>query len=140
MKGQSSVRDLILTVNTLAGEVEGETGLLRDGALAGIGDAAARKQKAATRYEDAYKAIAAETDFPATLSAPARRELLAAARRLEAALKENSRTLAAMREASMRLIGRIIEAVNQSSPASGYTASGRLAADPALIPARRERV
>jgi len=138
MKG--SARQLILTVNTLAREIEGETGLLRDGALAGIGEAAARKQQAATSYEAAYNAVAATADFPAVLPAPTRRELLIAAKRLETALKDNSRTVAAMREASMRLIGRIIEAVNQSSPASGYTASGRLAAEPGAISGFRERV
>lgn len=138
MKG--SVRELIVTVNTLAREIEGETGLLRDGALAGIGDAASRKQQAATGYEAAYKALAAEPGFPPPLPAPVRQELLAAAKRLEVALKDNSRTVAAMREASMRLIGRIIEAVNQCSPASGYTAAGRLAAEPGAISGFRERV
>ena len=137
---KNSMRQLILTVSALAREIEGETGLLRAGALTGIGDAAARKQQAALSYEEAYKALAAESGFPDSLPAPARQELLTAARRLESALKENNRTLAAMREASMRLIGRIIEAVNQNSPATGYTSAGRLAAEPGAMSGYRERV
>ena len=137
---KNSVRHLVLTVSALAREVEGETGLLRAGALAGLGEAAMRKQQAALSYEEAYKTLAADAGFPASLSAPTRHELLTAARRLEAALKENSRTVAAMREASMRLIGRIIEAVNQNSPATGYTAAGRLAAEPGTMSGYRERV
>jgi hypothetical protein len=137
---KNSVRQLVLTVSTLTREIEGETGLLRTGALAGIGEAAARKQQAAFGYEEAYKMLAADAGFPAALPASDRQELLTAVRRLEAALKENTRTVAAMREASMRLIGRIIEAVNQNSPASGYTAAGRLAAEPGAVSGYRERV
>jgi hypothetical protein len=138
MKG--SVRQLIVSLDALAREIESETGLLRNGALDGLGVAVARKQAAAASYENAWQAVAADAGFPASLPASTRRELLAAATRLEAALKDNSRALTAMREAGMRLIGRIIEAVNQTSPASGYTAAGRLAAEPGAVTGFRERV
>ena len=47
--------DLMASMKALTEEVEAETGLLRRGEFAEIGDAVARKQQAAARYEAALK-------------------------------------------------------------------------------------
>ncbi len=132
--------DLMASMKALTDEVEAETGLLRRGQFAEIGAAVARKQQAATRYEEALKAFAAESKLAASLPDRMRRDLRAAARRLEIILSDNSRLVAANREASTRLIGRIIEAASQNSAAGGYTAAGKLAVEPTAATAFGERV
>ena len=132
--------DLMASMKALAEEVEAETGLLRRGQFAELGTAVARKQEAATRYEAALKAFAAQSQAALSLPERLRRDLRAAARKLEIVLSDNSRLVAANREASTRLIGRIIEAASQNSAAGGYTAAGKIAVEPTTAAAFGERV
>jgi len=132
--------DLMASMKALAEEVEAETGLLRRGEFAGLGAAVARKQEAATRYEAALKTFAAQSRAAISLPERMRRDLRAAARKLEIVLSDNSRLVAANREASTRLIGRIIEAASQNPAAGGYTAAGKIAVEPAAAAAFGERV
>ena len=132
--------DLLASMKTLIDEVEAETGLLRRGEFAEIGTAAARKQQAATHYEETLKTFKAEMTLAVSLPERMRRDLRAAARRLEIVLSDNSRLVAANREASTRLIGRIIEAASQNTAAGGYTASGKLATEPTAATAFGARV
>jgi hypothetical protein len=131
---------LIANMNALITAVEAETDLLRRGRFGDLADASAAKQQAASGYERALKALAAESGAVKSWPDLLRRDLRAAARRLEIVLGDNSRMIAANREASTRLIGRIIEAAGQVSAAGGYTAAGTLAAEPAAVSAFRERV
>jgi hypothetical protein len=131
---------LIASINALIKAVEAETDLLRRGRFAELADVSAGKQQAATGYEQALKALAAEPGAAKALPELLRRDLRAAARRLEIVLGDNSRMIAANREASTRLIGRIIEAASQVSSAGGYTAAGTLAVESAAVSAFRERV
>ena len=131
---------LLSSMKALTDEVEAETGLLRRGEFAEIGAAAARKQQAATHYEEALKTFKAEMHLAVSLPERVRRDLRAAARRLEIVLSDNSRLVAANREASTRLIGRIIEAASQNTAAGGYTASGKLATEPTAATAFGARV
>jgi hypothetical protein len=132
--------DLIASMKALIAAVEAETGLLRGGRFADLAATAARKQQAAANYEAAFKAVAAMPDLTKNLPELVRRDLRAAARQLQIVLGDNSRMVTANREASTRLIGRIIEAASQSTAAGGYTASGKLAVEPAAVSAFRERV
>lgn len=132
--------DLMASMKALAEEVEAETGLLRRGQFAELGAAVARKQEAATRYEAALKAFAAHSQAALSLPERLRRDLRAAARKLEIVLSDNSRLVAANREASTRLIGRIIEAASQNPAAGGYTAAGKIAVEPTAAAAFGERV
>ena len=131
---------LIASMNALIKAVETETDLLRRGRFGELAEAGAVKQQAATGYEQLLKALAAEPGAAKSLPDLLRRDLRAAARRLEIVLGDNSRMIAANREASTRLIGRIIEAAGQASAAGGYTAAGTLAVEPAAVSAFRERV
>jgi hypothetical protein len=131
---------LIASINALTKEVEAETDLLRQGRFAELAAAGTRKQQAAAAYEQALTVLTAEPGSAKSLPELIRRDLRAAARRLEILLADNSRMLAANREASTRLIGRIIEAASQVSSAGGYTAAGTLAVEPAALSAFRERV
>jgi hypothetical protein len=131
---------LIASMSALIKTVEVETDLLRQGRFGDLADASATKQQAAAGYEQALKALAAESGAAKSLPDLLRRDLRAAARRLEIALGDNSRMIAANREASTRLIGRIIDAAGQVSAAGGYTAAGTLAVEPAAVSAFRERV
>ncbi|HUL08920.1 MAG TPA: hypothetical protein VLV76_21500 [Candidatus Acidoferrum sp.] len=132
--------DLMACMKALAQEVEAETGLLRRGEFAQLGDAVARKQQAAARYEEALKAFAAQSQAALSLPERLRRDLRAAARKLEIVLSDNGRLVAANREASTRLIGRIIEAATQNTAAAGYTAAGKIAPEPAAATAFGARV
>jgi hypothetical protein len=132
--------DLMASMKALTEEVEAETGLLRRGEFAELGAAVTRKQQAASRYEEALKTFATQAKAAVSLPERLRRDLRAAARRLEIVLSDNSRLVAANREASTRLIGRIIEAASQNTAAGGYTATGKLAAEPAAATAFGERV
>ena len=132
--------DLLASMMALTDEVEAETGLLRRGEFAELSAAVTRKQQAAARYEEALKAFAAQAKAAISLTERQRRDLRAAARRLEIVLSDNSRLVAANREASTRLIGRIIEAASQNPAAGGYTASGKLATEPAAATAFGARV
>jgi len=132
--------DLLASMKALTDEVEAETGLLRRGEFAELGGAVARKQQAATHYEVALKTFKAEMTAAVSLPERMRRDLRAAARRLEIVLSDNSRLVAANREASTRLIGRIIEAASQNTAAGGYTASGKLATEPTAATAFGARV
>jgi hypothetical protein len=132
--------DLMASMKALTQEVEAETGLLRRGEFAELGTAVTRKQEAATRYEAALKAFAAQAQAALSLPERMRRDLRAAARKLEIVLSDNSRLVAANREASTRLIGRIIEAASQNTAAGGYTAAGKIAVDPTAAAAFGERV
>ena len=132
--------DLMVTMKALTEEVEAETGLLRRGEFAELGAAVTRKQEAATRYEAALKAFAAQAQAALSLPERMRRDLRAAARKLEIVLSDNSRLVAANREASTRLIGRIIEAATQNTAAAGYTATGKIAPEPAAATAFGARV
>ena len=131
---------LIASMNALIKAVEAETDLLQRGRFAELATAAAAKQQAAAGYEQGLKALAAEPGAAKSLPELLRRDLRAAARRLEIVLGDNSRMIAANREASTRLIGRIIEAASQVSAAGGYTATGALAVESAAVSAFRERV
>lgn len=72
---------------------------------------------------------------------PVDRDLLrAAALRLDKALKENTRIIAAARDASLRLVSQIIDATNRAPAATRYTNTGRLAADSAGMARFHERV
>jgi hypothetical protein len=132
--------DLMASMKALTEEVEAETGLLRRGQFAELGAAVARKQEAATRYEAALKTFAAQSQVALSLPERLRRDLRAAARKLEIVLSDNSRLVAANREASTRLIGRIIEAASQNPSAGGYTAAGKIAVEPTAAAAFGERV
>ena len=132
--------DLMASMKALTEEVEAETGLLRRGEFAELGTAVTRKQEAATRYEAALKAFAAQAQAALSLPERMRRDLRAAARKLEIVLSDNSRLVAANREASTRLIGRIIEAASQNTAGGGYTAAGKIAVDPTAAAAFGERV
>jgi hypothetical protein len=132
--------DLMASMKALAEEVEAETGLLRRGEFAQLGDAVARKQQAAARYEEALKAFAAHAQAALSLPERLRRDLRAAARKLEIVLSDNGRLVAANREASTRLIGRIIEAATQNTAAAGYTAAGKIAPEPVAATAFGARV
>jgi hypothetical protein len=127
-------------MKALPEEVEAETGLVRRGQFAELGAAVARKQEAATRYEAALKTFAAQSQVALSLPERLRRDLRAAARKLEIVLSDNSRLVAANREASTRLIGRIIEAASQNPSAGGYTAAGKIAVEPTAAAAFGERV
>jgi hypothetical protein len=131
---------LITSINALAKEVEAETEILRRGRYSELAAAGARKQQASAEYEAALKLLAAAPGVVKKLPEVTQRDLRAAARRLEIVLADNSRLLAANREASTRLIGRIIEAASQVSAAGGYTAAGTLAVEPAAVSTFRERV
>jgi hypothetical protein len=131
---------LMASIGRLIEAVDGETDVLRKGDLAALAPAAARKQEAAARYEEAMRAVAAEPGIARRLPEVTRRDLRAAARRLELALADNTRLVTAQRAASTRLVGRLIEAASQHSSAGAYTASGRLAVEPAALSAFRERV
>jgi hypothetical protein len=131
---------LVASMNALIKVVEAETDLLRRGRFADLAEVAAAKQQAAAGYEQGLKAFAAEPGAAKSLPELLRRDLRAAARRLEIVLGDNTRMIAANRDASTRLIGRIIEAATQVSAAGGYTASGALAVEPAAVSAFRERV
>ncbi len=131
---------LIASINALINAVEAETDLLRCGRFGELAAAGAVKQQAATGYEQALKALAIEPGAAKSLPELLRRDLRAAARRLEIVLGDNTRMIAANREASTRLIGRIIEAASQVTSAGGYTAAGTLAVEPAAVSAFRERV
>lgn len=72
---------------------------------------------------------------------PVDRDLLrTAALRLDKALKENTRIIAAARDASLRLVSQIIDAANRAPAATRYTNTGRLAADSAGMGRFHERV
>jgi hypothetical protein len=132
---------LIETIKALTAEVEQETAALRAGAVGQLASLTTRKQQAATAYEGALQAMVEQAHLMSKLPPPARQDLHAAARRLEAALDENSLILTATREASARLIGRIMEAASQKSSAGGYTAAGKLTFEPTNVVSRyRERV
>lgn len=133
-------RRLVESIKALTAEVERETAALRAGAVGELAGLTARKQQAATAYEGALQSMVEQAHLMSKLPPPVREDLHAAARRLEAALDENSLILTAAREASARLIGRIIEAANQNSGTGGYTAAGRLTFDPAVVSRYRERV
>ncbi len=109
-------------------------------ARSSIRNSAGRWRRAAARYEESLKAFAADAKAPLGLPERLRRDLRAAARRLEIVLGDNSRLVAANREAGTRLIGRIIEAASQNPAAGGYTAAGKLAVEPAAATAFGERV
>lgn len=132
--------DLMASMKALTQEVEAETGLLRRGGFAELDAAVARKQQAAARYEAALKTFATEARAAPSLPERLRRDLRAVARKLEIVLSDNSRLVAANREASTRLIGRIIEAASQNPAAGGYTAAGKLAVEPTAATAFGERV
>ena len=117
--------DLMASMKALTEEVEAETGLLRRGEFAELDAAVARKQQAAARYEAALKTFASEAKAAISLPERLRRDLRAAARKLEIVLSDNSRLVAANREASTRLIGRIIEAASQN-PAAGRHLAAQL--------------
>jgi len=131
---------LISSMQALTGAIEAETGRLQAGDFPALPAAAAAKQQAAAGYEAAMKALAAAPGIATKLPELTRRDLRAAARRLELALSDNTRMVTAMRTASARLVGRIMEAASQHSAAAGYTATGALAVEPAAISGFRERV
>ena len=131
---------LMAAIQALTGAVEAETQCLRDGDFAALSAAAERKQQAAAAYEQAMKALAATRGIAAKLPEVTRRDLRAAAKRLELALSDNTRLVSAMRAAGTTLIGRILEAASQPATAGGYTAAGRIAAEPTALTAYGERV
>lgn len=131
---------LMAAIQALTGAVEAETQCLRAGDFAALSAAAERKQQAAATYEQALKTLAAERGIAAKLPEMTRRDLRAAAKRLELALSDNTRLVSAMRAAGTTLIGRILEAASQPATAAGYTAAGRIAAEPAALTAYGERV
>jgi len=94
---------------------------LRRGEFAEIGAAAARKQQAATHYEEALKIFKAEMHLAVSLPERVRRDLRAAARRLEIVLSDNSRLVAAKPRGQHAAHRRIIEAASQNTAAGGYT-------------------
>ena len=131
---------LMAAIQALTGAVEAETECLRAGDFAALTVAAERKQTAATTYEHALKALAAERGIAQRLPELTRRDLRAAAKRLELALSDNTRLVSAMRAAGTTLIGRILEAASQPTSVAGYTAAGRIAAEPTALTAYGERV
>ena len=137
---RAAAADLMASMKALTDEVEAETGLLRRGQFGELGAAVARKQEAAARYEATLKAFASQAQAAVSLPERMRRDLRAAARKLAIVLSDYSRLVADNREASTRLIGRIIEAASQNSAAGGYTAAGKIAVDPTAAAAFGERV
>jgi hypothetical protein len=124
-------------IDELIAGVEQETQVIRSGKDWDLKTHVERKLRTVEEYERLLK-LHKEAIKTAK---PADRDLLrTAALRLDKALKENTRIIAAARDASLRLVSQIIDAANRSPAATRYTNSGRLAMDSAGMARFHERV
>jgi hypothetical protein len=124
-------------IDELIAGIEQETQMIRSGKDWDLKTHVERKLKTVEEYE---RLLRIHTDGIRSAK-PAERELLrSAGQRLDKALKENTRIIAAARDASLRLVSQIIDATNRAPASSRYTDTGRLATDTAGPGRFHERV
>lgn len=117
--------------------IEQETRMIRSGKEWDLKTHVERKLRTVEEYERLLKL---HKDAIRTVTPVERETIRIASQRLDQALKENTRTIAAARDASLRLVSQIIDATNRAPASSRYTSSGRLATDNAGPGRFHERV
>jgi hypothetical protein len=124
-------------IDELVAGIEQETLMIRSGKPWDLKAHVERKLKAVEEYE---RLLALHKEAIRAAKPAEKETMRSAAQRLDKALKENTRVIAAARDASLRLVSQIIDASNRAPASARYTSSGRLAADGAGAARFHERV
>jgi exonuclease VII small subunit len=123
----SMITDIILSkIDELIAGIEQETQMIRSGKDWDLKTHVERKLKTVEEYE---RLLRLHKEGIRMAKQAERETLRTAGQRLDKVLKDNTRVIAAARDASLRLVSQIIDATNRAPASSRYTDTGRLAID-----------